>query len=61
MIQSDPIIRFYIIYVAEKALLCTGRNQQVHTTFWLEGLEARSHFEELSVNGRFIIDWFLGK
>jgi hypothetical protein len=33
----------------------------MHTQFLFEYLKGRSHSEDLGINGRIILEWFLGK
>jgi len=34
---------------------------EMHTEFWLEDLKGRDHLRDLSVDGRIILEWILGK
>jgi hypothetical protein len=34
---------------------------EVHIIFWLKNLKGRHHSEDLVVDGKVILDWFLGK
>jgi len=33
----------------------------MRTIFWLENMKGREHFEDLSVDGRVILEWILGE
>jgi len=33
---------------------------EMHTKFWLENLKGRAHSEDLSIDGRTILEWNLG-
>jgi hypothetical protein len=33
----------------------------MHTIFWVENLNGRDHLEDLSVDGRIILEWVLQK
>jgi hypothetical protein len=39
----------------------THGTQEMHTTSWLENLNGRHHLKDLSVIGRIISEWSLGK
>jgi hypothetical protein len=34
---------------------------EMHTKFWLENFKGRDHSEDLSVDGKIILDWILEK
>jgi hypothetical protein len=38
-----------------------GRDNKVHKIFWLQNLKGRDDSEELSVDGRIILEGILGK
>jgi hypothetical protein len=33
----------------------------MYAVFWLENLKGRGHWEDLSVDGKIILEWMLGK
>jgi hypothetical protein len=33
----------------------------MHTIFWFGNLNGRDHSEDLGVDGKIILEWFLGK
>jgi len=35
--------------------------KEMYTKFLLENLKGRDHLEELGIDGRIILEWFLGK
>jgi hypothetical protein len=32
----------------------------MHTIFWLESLKGRDHSEDISTDGKIVLDWILG-
>jgi len=38
-----------------------GRTKEMYTILWLENLKGRDHLEDLSIDGKTISDWILGK
>jgi hypothetical protein len=33
----------------------------MHTVFWMENLKGRDHLEDLSIDGKIILEFILGK
>jgi hypothetical protein len=38
-----------------------GRDEKCIQYFWLEKLKGRDHSEDLGIDGKIVLEWFLGK
>jgi hypothetical protein len=44
-----------------RACIMHGRDEKIHTKFWLEKLKGKDHLEDLGIDGKIILELILGK